>query len=74
MTTEVGSERNESKVAEVALRASFGGRAVVILLAGGCSGTLDPTRADLQAVEAAVNRLARRAGARVRAQAPKPRA
>ena len=40
----------------------------------GCGGALDPTRADLPALEAAVNRLARRAGACVRVRAPKPRA
>ena len=74
MTTEVGSERNESKVAEVALSASFGGRAVVMLLAGGVQWHADPTRADLPALEAAVNRLARRAGACVRLRASKQRA
>ena len=73
MATEAGSERNESKVAEVAMRfiretcrSDFARR--------GCGGTLDPTRADLPALEAAVNRLARRTGAWVRMRAPKPRA
>jgi hypothetical protein len=35
MATDAGSERNASKVAELALGASLGGRGVVILLVGG---------------------------------------